>query len=86
MVLGFHYKKDSEREINLNSKVVIIGAGNVGTSIGYVLMIKGLARYISFIDLDESKVTGEVLDLNHGKPFVKPVRVMKSQYSLYRVY
>ena len=45
------------------SKVVIIGAGNVGTTTAYTLVNKGLCDEIALIDLDQEKAYGEVLDL-----------------------
>lgn len=47
------------------SKVVIIGAGNVGVSTAFCLVNQGLCDEIALIDLNEEKVVGEVLDLTH---------------------
>ncbi len=47
------------------SKVVIIGAGNVGVSTAFCLVNQGICDEIALIDLNEEKVIGEVLDLTH---------------------
>lgn len=52
------------------SKVVIIGCGNVGMSYAYSLLNqKTGVRELVLIDLDNKRVEGEVMDLNHGMPF-----------------
>ncbi|GAB4329040.1 MAG: L-lactate dehydrogenase [Calditrichia bacterium] len=52
-------------------KVAIVGAGNVGASLAYALMIKGTVSDISLIDVNREKALGEVLDLAHGLSFVQ---------------
>lgn len=53
-----------------------MGAGSVGTAIAYACLIRGSAREIALYDVNEKKVRAEVLDLNHGSPFVPPCRVI----------
>jgi len=62
-------------------KVVVIGAGSVGTAYIYALLPKGMAGEIALIDIDEHRVEGEVLDLSHGLPFIPPVTIKKGDYS-----
>ncbi|MHC4114199.1 MAG: L-lactate dehydrogenase [Planctomycetota bacterium] len=62
-------------------KVVVIGAGSVGTTYVYALMHTGLVQEIVLIDIDEKKVRGEVMDLEHGMAFVPPVEVRSGDYS-----
>ncbi len=62
------------------SKVAIIGAGNVGSSFAFSLMLSGLAREIVIIDRDEARARGECMDLNHGASFVPPVNIYPSGY------
>lgn len=45
-------------------KVVIIGAGHVGSHGGYTLITQGLAEEIVYIDCDEKKAVSQVLDLS----------------------
>jgi L-lactate dehydrogenase len=62
------------------SKVAIVGAGNVGSSFAYALMISGLAREIVLIDKDERRARGECMDLSHGASFVSPANIYSSGY------
>ena len=62
-------------------KVVVIGAGSVGTTYIYALMHTGLAGQIVLIDLDQRKVKGEVMDLEQGLAFVQPVQIRPGDYS-----
>lgn len=56
-------------------KVSIIGAGFVGSTIAYALMNSGIATEMCIYDINMDKALGEVLDLVHGKSFVKPINV-----------
>lgn len=44
-------------------KIVIIGAGHVGSHAGYALISQGLAEEIVYIDVDEKKAVAQALDL-----------------------
>ncbi len=63
------------------SKVAIVGAGFVGSSFAYALMIRGIASEIVLIDVDKKRAEGEALDLNHGLSFVRPVEIWAGDYS-----
>ncbi|UCR88174.1 L-lactate dehydrogenase [Mycetocola spongiae] len=52
-----------------NSKLAIIGAGSVGSSLAYAALIRGSAREIALYDVDAARAEAEVLDLSHGSPF-----------------
>lgn len=56
-------------------KVVIVGAGAVGSSFAYALAQKGLADEICLIDANHDLAAGQVLDLAHGLPFYPPVQI-----------
>jgi L-lactate dehydrogenase len=62
-------------------KIAIIGAGFVGSTTAYTLMVSGLVSEIVLIDLNTQKAEGEVMDLNHGMPFVRPVKTYQGNYS-----
>ena len=57
------------------SRVVIIGAGLVGSTFAYSLMINGVVSEIVLIDVNRERLEGEIMDLNHGISFVRPVLV-----------
>lgn len=64
-----------------NSKVVIIGAGNVGVSTAFALVNQGICDEIALIDLNEEKVLGEVLDLAHCVDYMnRNVKVKAGTY------
>ena len=52
-----------------NSRLAIIGAGAVGSSLAYASLIRGSAREVVLYDIDAARVEAEVLDLAHGTPF-----------------
>ncbi len=64
----------------MKSKITIVGAGYVGSTIAYAVMNQGFASRISLVDIDKEKAEGEAMDLNHGAPFVKPVKVTSGGY------
>lgn len=51
------------------SKVSVIGAGAVGASMAYAMLIRESAREVVLYDVNEAKVVAEVLDLAHGTQF-----------------
>lgn len=57
------------------SKLAVIGAGAVGTSLAYAAMIRESAREIALYDIRTEKVTAEVLDLAHGSQFTGVSRI-----------
>jgi len=60
---------------SLKPKIAIIGAGNVGSTFAFSLMISGLAREIVLIDKNELLAKGECMDLNHGVSFTHPTKI-----------
>lgn len=62
------------------SKIVIIGAGFVGSTTAYALMLGGSAEKIILIDKIKEKARGEVMDLNHCASFVRPVQIHAGDY------
>jgi len=61
-------------------KVVIIGAGSVGTTLAYTLQITGVATELVLIDSNHELAEGQVMDMNHGLPFVPPVHILAGEY------
>lgn len=54
------------------SKLSVVGAGAVGSSLAYAALIKGAARHVALQDIDAAKVHAEALDLAHGSQFLPP--------------
>lgn len=63
------------------SKIAIVGAGNVGSTFAFALMMSGLTREIVLVDPNEEKAKGECMDLNHGVSFVPPVNICSGDFS-----
>ena len=53
-------------------KGVIVGAGQVGMACAYSLLIQNVLDEMVIVDVNTEKLEGEVMDLNHGLPFVQP--------------
>lgn len=62
------------------TRVVIVGAGFVGSSIAYATMIEGLCSELVLIDVNLDKAEGEALDLEHGLPLLPPIKVWAGSY------
>jgi L-lactate dehydrogenase len=61
-------------------KIVIVGAGFVGTTFAYSLLIHGAVSKIAIIDINKERAEGEAMDLNHGLPFAYPVKIWAGDY------
>lgn len=53
--------------MNNKKKVVIVGDGNVGSSIAYGLCLKGSCEEVAIVDINEVKTKADVSDLHHGQ-------------------
>jgi malate/lactate dehydrogenase len=49
-----------------STKVAIVGAGNVGATAAYALLLSGLAAEIVLIDANQKRAEGEAMDLAHA--------------------
>lgn len=63
------------------NKIVVIGAGNVGETICYTLMLKVQVSEIVLIDLNEDRAKGVALDISHGTAYYSQVKIRKGGYS-----
>ena len=66
---------------NDGPKIVIVGAGAVGSTFAYSLLIRGLAAQIAIVDINKDRAEGEAMDLNHGLSFAYPTRIWAGDYS-----
>jgi len=64
-------------------KVAVIGAGFVGASIVYALVIKGLAQEVVLIEREDciDKCKAEVKDIRHGMPFMGASNIRAGTYA-----
>jgi L-lactate dehydrogenase len=59
----------------MSTKIAIIGAGHVGSTLAYSLAISGLAREVVLIDADRGRAEGEAMDIAHAVSFYDPALV-----------
>ena len=62
------------------NKVAIVGAGSVGATIAYNLVVRGLVNEIALIDVNHEKAEAESQDIRQGMPLGKSVSVYASDY------
>ncbi len=63
------------------SKITIIGAGSVGSTIAYALSNSDTASEIVLIDINQEKVEGEVMDIIQGTCFRSPISMVAGTYA-----
>ena len=67
-------------ELNWKSrKVVVVGAGAVGSTFAYALAQKGVADEIDLLDANHDFAEGQALDLAHGLPYYPSVQIRVGQ-------
>ena len=65
----------SQNDHSAGSRIVVVGAGNVGATFAYALVQSGLASEIVLVDNNQARAEGEAMDLSHAVPFSRPTRV-----------
>lgn len=64
----------------MSSKITIIGAGSVGSTIAYTLSGQDIASELVLIDINKEKVKGEVMDIEQGTCFRDPISIVAGDY------
>lgn len=68
-------------KINFN-KIVIVGAGLVGSSTAFSLITQGICDEVMIIDINKNKAHGEVMDLCHCVEYLnRNIKVTEGDYS-----
>lgn len=62
------------------TRIAVVGAGRVGATFAYTLLLSGLASEIVLIDANFAKAEGEALDLNHSMPLIHATRIWAGDY------
>ncbi len=65
--------------VNLR-KAAVIGCGFVGSASAFSLMNSGLFSEIVLIDSDRDKAEGEAMDIGHGIPFARQMKIYAGDY------
>ncbi len=63
-----------------NREVAVVGLGFVGSASAFALMQSGLFSEMVLVNRDMSKAEGEALDISHGLPFAKPMKIYAGTY------
>lgn len=50
--------------------VAVVGAGTVGATLAYTLLVKGAARRVALYDVNSARVAAEAADISHGVSFM----------------
>jgi len=61
-------------------KVGIIGAGNVGAATAFALVLRGVAREVVLLDINQAKAFSEALDISHATTFAYASKVYRGDY------
>lgn len=64
--------------MNSKRKVVLVGAGFVGTSFAYSALNQGGIDELVLIDVNKDKIIGEEMDLSHGLPYAPHKMLIKA--------
>lgn len=62
-------------------RVAIVGAGRVGSTCAYALLLQRLASEIVLICENPEHAEGEAMDLNHGMLFANPAKIWAGDYA-----
>ncbi|MEY4479886.1 MAG: hypothetical protein RLZZ267_564 [Bacillota bacterium] len=62
------------------TKIVIVGAGMVGSTTAFTLLLRGRATELVLIDYNKEKAFGDALDMNHAMPFIGKTTVRAGDY------
>ena len=61
-------------------KVGIVGAGQVGSTTAYALLMRGIGREIVLVDMDAALAAAQASDILHAAPFAHPLNVSAGEY------
>lgn len=61
-----------------HARIAIVGAGCVGSTTAYAILLKNIASEILLVDVNEQRCCGEVLDLSDAIPTSSTARIIQS--------
>ncbi|MCL4462757.1 MAG: L-lactate dehydrogenase [Firmicutes bacterium] len=62
-------------------KIAVIGAGLVGSSAAFAIMVSGLSSDLVLVDVRNERAEGEAMDLGDAAAFIKPTNVFAGSLS-----
>lgn len=67
--------------MSISSRIAIVGAGNVGATAAYALMLRGLFAEIVLIDQSAKRAAAEATDIADANAIAQPVRIWAGDYA-----
>jgi L-lactate dehydrogenase len=67
--------------MSTSSRIAIVGAGNVGATAAYALMLRGLFAEIVLIDHTPGRAAAEATDIADANAIAQPVRIWAGDYA-----
>src|SRR6478736_7791133 len=61
-------------------RIGIVGAGYVGSTAAYALVMRGVGREIVLVDKNTDRAVAEADDLRHAVPFANPLEIHAGEY------
>lgn len=62
-------------------KIILVGAGDVGSSYAFALVAQNIGRELGIIDLNIGKSEGDALDLSDGLAYTSPKKIYAATYA-----
>ncbi|MDE6107955.1 MAG: L-lactate dehydrogenase, partial [Oscillospiraceae bacterium] len=62
-------------------KAAVIGCGFVGSSSAFAMMRSGIFSELVLLDANRAKAEGEAMDIAHGLPFSRPMKIYAGDYA-----
>ncbi|HMO79227.1 MAG TPA: L-lactate dehydrogenase [Pyrinomonadaceae bacterium] len=71
---------NSENRRSDLKRVAVVGCGNVGAASAYALLLTGTADELILLDKDKDRLKGEVADLQHSVPVIRPTKISEGAW------
>ena len=65
----------------MKRKITVVGAGSVGATIAYTLVVEGLASDVVLIDINNDKAVAEAMDIHQATPFLNAANITAGTYA-----
>jgi L-lactate dehydrogenase len=62
-------------------KVGVVGAGFVGATSAYALVMQGVGRQVVLVDKNAKRARAEAEDITHAVPFARPLQISAGDYA-----
>ena len=64
----------------MNSKVVVVGVGAVGSATAYAIAVRQLCSELVLVDVNVEKAEGEAMDISHALPLLGGMKLYSAGY------